>query len=599
MHRDMLDNRAVPVLKNAHRWLTATGVVAAVTSVSFGCLYVFFSFRSEAVRSIEFLIAVGVSIVVCVGITHLTEQRRLRPLRKIAESPNPSQTQLAEAVVVIRQAADAGFWVTVLLTPVFYLIAALLWASLKTVSATDLTRLGFVCAFWAPITALSRYIPILLRGRALLARVLLAGLSPARLVEALPKSFDFRKRLMLFVFVLTVTAQVTLWDVTVVRFWSDHHTHMQSKQHVGSSYVAPPSEDLPYLPAYVIAVYVVLLLVLIDQMGTAVMRPLTQLAGETERISRGDYKTNALVIAESETGEAAAAVFGLEEQLIRVAKAMDDASEGLGTAATALTQGEAHFREGAMSQTTSLHETTATTAELAQSARSIAETSLKVSELAQRTLGVAKSGNTAAGQFVDALRRISANDEHTADSVLHINARMVQVEKVVQFVAAIGERSDLLALNAELEAFKVGEVGRGFGLIAIEMRRLAESIVGATQEIVRLVNDVRDATEAAVMATEAGVKAGQAGVDLAQKVKSLLSQIVDFAERSASAIQLISLATVQQQMGTDQLAQSMTQVLVSTTTGIAAADSMVKEQRQLLDACQAFAKTLNEVMVRP
>jgi methyl-accepting chemotaxis protein len=589
----------MPVLTAAHRWLTATGLIAAAVSIAFGCMYVFYSFRGDAVRSVEFLSAVGVSAAICIWFGHLMEQRRLRPLRKVAQSPQPTEDQLAEAAVVIRQAADTGFWVTITLTPVFYLLIVVLWTSFKAVSAIDLARLAFVCAFWAPITALSRYIPILLRGRVLLEKIVTAGLSPARLVEVLPKSFDFRSRLMLFGLVLTVTAQIMLWDVTVVRFWADHQPQVSSAQRAQLGDVASATDDIPNLPIYVIGVYILLLVVLIDQTGTAVMRPLARLAGETERISRGDYRQNALVIAESETGEAAAAVFGLEEQLIRVAKAMDDASEGLGAAATALTQGEAHFREGAMSQTTSLHETTATTAELAQSARSIAETSLKVSELAQRTLDVAKNGNTAAGQFVDALRRISANDEHTADSVLRINARMVQVEKVVQFVAAIGERSDLLALNAELEAFKVGEVGRGFGLIAIEMRRLAENIVGATQEIVRLVNDVRDATEAAVMATEAGVKAGQAGVDLAQKVKSLLSQIVDFAERSASAIQLISLATVQQQMGTDQLAQSMTQVLESTTTGIAAADLMVKEQRQLLDACQAFAKTLNEIMVRP
>jgi methyl-accepting chemotaxis protein len=136
-----------------------------------------------------------------------------------------------------------------------------------------------------------------------------------------------------------------------------------------------------------------------------------------------------------------------------------------------------------------------------------------------------------------------------------------QIGKIVEFINGVADKSDLLALNAELEGTKAGEVGRGFSLVAAEMRRLAENVLESTKEIEGLIEEVREASRAAVAATDGGVRATDTGTSLAQQVTESLKQIVDLAGQTSDAVRSISLATQQQQTGTDQLADTMADIL--------------------------------------
>ena len=124
------------------------------------------------------------------------------------------------------------------------------------------------------------------------------------------------------------------------------------------------------------------------------------------------------------------------------------------------------------------------------------------------------------------------------------------------------------------------------------MRRLAESVMQSTREIGGLIDEIRDATNAAVMATEAGVKATDAGAALAQKVGEGLSRIVDYANQSADAMQSISLATSQQQSGTDQLVGAMAEIVKSTFASGAASKEMLVAHDQLISLARDLEQTV-------
>ena len=131
---------------------------------------------------------------------------------------------------------------------------------------------------------------------------------------------------------------------------------------------------------------------------------------------------------------------------------------------------------------------------------------------------------------------------------MRLNKRVQQIGKIVEFINGIADKSDLLALNAELEGTKAGDVGRGFSLVAAEMRRLAESVIESTREIERLIEEIRDATNAAVMATEAGVKATDAGsAAVASRCRRSSARSSTLAGQTFDAVRTISLATHQQQ----------------------------------------------------
>jgi methyl-accepting chemotaxis protein len=159
------------------------------------------------------------------------------------------------------------------------------------------------------------------------------------------------------------------------------------------------------------------------------------------------------------------------------------------------------------------------------------------------------------------MNRMRHDNQAIAAAVARLNKRVQQIGKIVEFINGVADKSDLLALNAELEGTKAGEVGQGFSLVAAEMRRLAENVIESTKEIEGLIEEVQDASGAAVMATEGGVRATETGTTLAQQVSESLRQIVELAGRTSDAVRAISLATQQQQGGTDLLAEAMADIL--------------------------------------
>jgi len=221
-----------------------------------------------------------------------------------------------------------------------------------------------------------------------------------------------------------------------------------------------------------------------------------------------------------------------------------------------------------------------------------------VSEFAQQTLTAAKKGRESSQGFLRAMADMRRGNQAIADSVVRLNKRVQQVGRIVEFIEGIADRSDLLALNAELEGHKAGEIGRGFSLVAAEMRRLAESVMVSTREISRLIEEIRDATNAAVMATEAGVKATDVGASLAHRVGDGLSKIVDFANQSADAMQSISLATAQQQLGTDQLVAAMAEILKSAEVSAAAQVGMQAAHDQLTSLAADLEKGITNFEVQ-
>ena len=164
-------------------------------------------------------------------------------------------------------------------------------------------------------------------------------------------------------------------------------------------------------------------------------------------------------------------------------------------------------------------------------------------EEARRTMDSLLS---AAGQITDAARAVHENaqrtresSESTADRASQLSQLTSRIADVLTSITKIADKSDILALNAALEGTKAGEAGKGFILVAEEMRRLAESVVEAVRDISELVETIRQASQASVLATEQGVK---------------------LSLETATSAEMIRLTSQQQQSGTEQATHSMNEM---------------------------------------
>jgi methyl-accepting chemotaxis protein len=198
---------------------------------------------------------------------------------------------------------------------------------------------------------------------------------------------------------------------------------------------------------------------------------------------------------------------------------------------------------------------------LASTAGQNARGASSVDGLASRTLSAARVGERAAQSFASSMLQVREDNQAVASAVQELHLQVGRIGQIVEFIQDVADRADLLAVNAELQGTRAGDVGLGFSLIAAEMRRLAESVLRTTQEIEQLIQEIRDGTLMAVQATQDCIQVTETGMQLAGEISGSFRKVLELAHRTADAIKAISLSTHLQQIGTGQLAATMGEVL--------------------------------------
>ena len=211
-------------------------------------------------------------------------------------------------------------------------------------------------------------------------------------------------------------------------------------------------------------------------------------------------------------------------------------------------------------QAAAIHETTATMEELKHASAQIAENAGAVARVAEETLGSARSGRGAIGEFIHAMQQIRSDSAAVSESIAKLSKRVERIGTVVEVIDEIADRSDLLALNAALEGSRAGEAGKGFSIVAAEMRRLAENVLESTKEIKNLITEIREATAAAAGAASASKGATDQGERLGAVAAQAVEGILAGVQETSDAARVINLATQQQRTATEQVVASMAEI---------------------------------------
>jgi methyl-accepting chemotaxis protein len=211
-------------------------------------------------------------------------------------------------------------------------------------------------------------------------------------------------------------------------------------------------------------------------------------------------------------------------------------------------------------QASAIHETTATMEELKGASHQIAENAQMVASIAEQTLVGGRQGEGAIKSFMSSMESVKRNAIEVDDAIAKLSKRVERIGTVVEVIDEIADRSDLLALNAALEGAKAGEAGRGFSIVAAEMRRLAENVMESTKEIKNLITEIREATHAAKEASDGNKKMAAEGEKLGGHAMESVSGILSGIQETSDAARVIHLATQQQRTATEQVVLSMSEI---------------------------------------
>ncbi len=204
-----------------------------------------------------------------------------------------------------------------------------------------------------------------------------------------------------------------------------------------------------------------------------------------------------------------------------------------------------------------LTETSSTMEEVKKTAQVASDKARYVSETAQKTVEVSESGRRAVEQSIAGVSRVREQMEEVAETIVRLSEQSQAIGEIVATVNDLSEQSNLLAVNAAIEAAKAGEQGRGFAVVAQEVRSLAEQSKQATTQVRTVLGEMQKATSAAVLAVEQGSKAVEAGVQQSREAGETIQQLARSIAEAAQAATQIAASSQQQQVGMDQVALAM------------------------------------------
>ncbi|HEX4620277.1 MAG TPA: methyl-accepting chemotaxis protein, partial [Myxococcaceae bacterium] len=487
-----------------------------------------------------FLFAAGSLSAVALGLGNFAVRRRLAALARLERSSSPWAPQiLAEALGEVAALPDHVFAVTFELwlgtTLLLALFCRIFVPGMGWMPAARLVGMGLL---FGPVSALLAYLSTVQRVRRAIETLAAAGLAPTRVLSLLPvQRMQIRGRFAVLVAVTVLAPAVIAADIT-------HSLAVRAVARVES--VGDPASqraaaetarwEVTLAGVGVIALVAAFALLAAFLSAGAVAEPMQRLADSAAQIAAGSMADPAIVPAEDEVWAVSAAFTTMQAQLVGALRELRRAGVQIGSTTEEIVATSSRYEAGAADQASSLNETSATTEELARSARQMAENATSVSALAQKTWESAQGAQQSAVAFAEAMGRMRQDNQAIAGAVGRLSLRVQQIWRIVEFINGVADKSDLLALNAELEGTKAGEVGRSFSLVAAEMRRLAENVLESTNEIEELIEEIRGATAATVDATEGGLRAAEGGSGIGEAVAESLLQITALAEQTSEAV---------------------------------------------------------------
>jgi CHASE3 domain sensor protein len=215
---------------------------------------------------------------------------------------------------------------------------------------------------------------------------------------------------------------------------------------------------------------------------------------------------------------------------------------------------------GAKEQAVAVTEISTTISELLATSRQIAESAQRVAQNAEETAGAARSGHGTVDTTHESISGIRQQVDQIVSHMLDLGKKSQEIGSVLDIVSELAEQTNILAINATIEAAGAGEAGKRFAVVAEEIRKLADRVGGSTKEVRTLIDDVRSAVNTTVMATETGSKAVDSGSRQFGDVASAFKAIAKLVAATTEAAREIELSTKQQSSAVEQVNAAISSV---------------------------------------
>ena len=300
----------------------------------------------------------------------------------------------------------------------------------------------------------------------------------------------------------------------------------------------------------------------------SITTPLSKLVSVANTVAKGDLTTSIDVTSTDETGQLMSAMKTMTQNLRDIIGQVASTSSQVASASSQLHSTAERIATGAEEVVAQASTVATAGEEMSSTSGDIAQNCLLAAEGAERASKSAKNGSLVVEATIAVMGQIADKVHESSKTVESLGARSDQIGAIIGTIEDIADQTNLLALNAAIEAARAGEQGRGFAVVADEVRALAERTTRATREIGEMIKAIQNETKGAVVAMEQGVNQVRTGTEEAARSGEALQDIMQQINDVAMQVNQLATAAEEQTATTSEISSNMLQIteVVQTTS---------------------------------
>jgi methyl-accepting chemotaxis protein WspA len=288
--------------------------------------------------------------------------------------------------------------------------------------------------------------------------------------------------------------------------------------------------------------------------------PLQRALRTAQQVASGDLAAHIDVRTRDETGQLLTALKDMMRGLAKIVGEVQNSGIQVNSSVTAIAATGKEQQATASEIAATTTEIGATSKEISATSRELVKTMNEVSAVAEQSASLANSGQAGLTRMEETMRQVMEAAGSINAKLAVLNEKASNINQVVTTITKVADQTNLLSLNAAIEAEKAGEYGRGFAVVASEIRRLADQTAVATYDIEQTVKEIQSAVSAGVMGMDKFSEEVRRGMGDVQQVSGELSQIIQQVQALAPRVESVNEGMQAQATGAEQISQALTQL---------------------------------------